>query len=126
MEQEIISKVWLLHGTFGGSSPGLLALKDGMVTFFTEEGEHFTVPVAEVKDVKWPFISFGLAMNAVVNGQKYKFSFMKPNGGSEIGDSTFTHLSRFTSMGRGLDSLATLANWGDNKKSARQWKEVLG
>ena len=123
--EQIISKVWLLHGTFGGSTPGVLMLNDGKVSFTTEEGEHFNVPVSEVKDVKWPFISFGMALNVAINGQKYKFSFMRPNGGADIGDSTLTQIGRFTSVGRGMDAVTSLAKWGDTKKTSKQWKEVL-
>lgn len=126
MEQEIISKVWLLHGTFGGASAGLLILGEGKVSFVTAEGEHFNVPVTEVKEVKWPFLQFGLGFNASVNAQKYKFSFMKPNGAPELDDSTLGQLARFTRIGRGVDSIATLAKWGDSKKTAKQWKAVLG
>ena len=126
MDQEIFSKVWLMHGTFGGATPGLLSLGGNNVSFATAEGQHFSVPVSEVKEVKWPFLQFGLGFNATVNGQKYKFTFMKPNGAADIDESTMGQLVQFTRIGRGLDSMATLAKWGDNKKTAKQWKAVLG
>jgi hypothetical protein len=125
MEEEIISKVWLLHGTFGGGTPGMLALDHGNISFISEEGEHFNVPVADVKEVKWPFISFGFAMNAVINGQKYKFSFIKPNGASDLNDSALHQLVSLTRAGRGVDAVATLTNIGKEKKAAKQWKAIL-
>lgn len=126
MEQEIFSKVWLMHGTFGGATPGLLSLNSNTVSFATSEGEHFNVTVGEVKEVKWPFLQFGLGFNASVNGQKYKFTFMKPNGAADLNDSDLGQLAQFTRIGRGVNAVATLAKWGDNKKTAKQWKAVLG
>ena len=125
MQQVIISKVWLLHGTFGGGSPGVLALNNGNVSFDTEEGEYFNVPLAGIKEVKWPFISFGYALNVVINGQKYKFSFIKPNGAADLNDSVVSQLVTLTKPGRGIDALSTLANLSKEKKAAKQWKEVL-
>lgn len=126
MEQEINSKVWQMHGALTVATPGILILENGNVSFITEEGEQFNVPVATITEIKWPFLQFGLGFNATVNGTKYKFTFMKPNGAPELSDSSLGQLARFTRLGRGVDAVATLAKWGDNKKSAKQWKAVLG
>jgi hypothetical protein len=125
MADEIVCKVWLLHGTFGGGTPGILALNNGNVSFVSEEGEHFNVHLADVKEVKWPFISFGYAMNAVINGEKYKFSFIKPNGAADLNDSTLRQLVSLTPAGRGIDAIATLSKLGKDKKAAKEWKAVL-
>jgi hypothetical protein len=125
MAQEIVSKVWLQHGTFGGATPGLLTADEGKASFITEEGEHFNVPVSEIKEVKWPFLQFGLGFTASVNGQKYKFTFMKPNGAADLNDSTLGQLARFTRLGRGADAISTLSGMGESKKVAKQWKELL-
>lgn len=126
MEQEIISKVWQLHGALSVATPGLLIFNNGKASFVTEQGEQFNVPVSEIKEVKWPFLQFGLGFNAVVNGTQYKFTFMKPNTAPELNDSTLGTIARFTSIGRGMEAFATLGKWGDNKKSAKQWKALLG
>jgi hypothetical protein len=125
MPQELISKVWLMHGTFGGATPGVLTADGGKASFITAEGEHFNVPVSDIKDVKWPFLQFGLGFNASVNGQKYKFTFMKPNGAADLDDSTLGQVVRFTRLGRGVDSISTLAGMGESKKMAKQWKDLL-
>ncbi len=125
MSQEIISKVWQLHGALTVATPGILALQDGMASFETEDGEAFHVPLSDVKEVKWPFLQFGLGFNATINGQTYKFTFMKPNGAPQLNDSSILGGLRFTRIGRGVDAAATLAKWGDNKKSAKEWKAVL-
>lgn len=126
MGQSINSKVWRIHGTFSVGEPGILILDEGKVSFISEQGEEFNVPLSEIKEVKWPFLQFGLGFNATVNGTKYKFTFMKPNGATELDDSSLNQLARFTRVGRGVDAVETLFKWGDNKKSAKQWKAVLG
>jgi hypothetical protein len=126
MQDEIKSKVWQLKGIFNIGTPGMLILKDGFVSFMTEEGEKFKVPLQEIKDVKWPFLQFGLGLHAFINGQKYKFTFMKPNGASELDASALDGLFKLGGLGNGVDSIATLANMGNNKRSAKQWKAILG
>lgn len=123
--EPFLTRVWLLHGAFGGSTPGVLMYDNGNVSFATEEGQHFSVPVSEVKDLKFPFISFGMAMNITVNGQKYKISFMRPNGGRDMGEGGFSQLTRLTSIGRGMDGISSLLKMGDLKKVSKQWKEIL-
>ncbi len=121
MSQDLASKVWLMHGVFGGAAPGMLGFKDGTVSFETPQGEVFNVPLTGLKEVKWPTLQFGLGFNAVVNGEKYKFTFMKPNGAADL-DGSFIG---FTRIGRGIESMATLAKWGDSKAQAKLWKELL-
>lgn len=125
MDQQIVSKVWQMHGALVVATPGLLIFDNGIVSFVTEEGEKFNVPLPEIKEIKWPFLQFGYGFNATVNGQKYKFTFMKPNTAPNLDDSTLTQLSRITTWGRGVDSVATLANMGKDKKTAKQWKALL-
>ncbi|MGI8580696.1 MAG: hypothetical protein ACR2KX_00745, partial [Chitinophagaceae bacterium] len=77
MDQEIYSKVWHTKGVFTIATPGLLILENGNVSFITEAGDQFRVPVAEIKEVKWPLMLFGLGFKAMINGQKYTLTFMK-------------------------------------------------
>ncbi|MDQ6625028.1 MAG: hypothetical protein M3Y69_02645 [Verrucomicrobiota bacterium] len=126
MEQELVSKVWNMRGVLSVATPGLLIAKEGQVSFVTEEGEAFNVPRAAVEGVKWPFLQFGYGFHALVKGEKYKFTFMKPNSAPEMADSQITQLARFTQLGRGIDSIATLAHMGRDKKTAKQWRALLG
>jgi len=125
MEQELVTKVWQMGGLLSTPIPGLLILSDGHISFVTAEGEQFGVPVAELKDVKWPFLQFGLGFNTTVNNKQYKFTFMKPNGAADIDSSAIDGLTAFSRIGRGIDAIATLSKWGSNKQAAKQWKAVL-
>lgn len=123
-EQQLASKVWNWR-SFGGSTPGLLLFDEGQVSFTTEAGEEFHVPVNELKEVKWPFLQFGLGFSATVNGQKYKFTFMKPAGAADFDDSALTALAKLTRISRSLDAISSLSKWGNNKKTAKEWKALL-
>ena len=126
MHQQINSKVWQMHGPFRVATAGMLTLNNGVVTFLTEEGQQFQVLISEVKEVKWPFFQFGLGFTTVVNNKKYKFTFMRPNGAGDLDTSAIGGLLGGSNLGGGLEAIANLANWSDNKKSGKQWKAVLG
>ena len=126
MEKELVSKVWQLFGLVGRVIPGLLIWNEGQITFLTEEGTQFNVPLTEVKDVKWPFLRMGLGFDAFVNGKKYKFSFTKPNPSApELDDTVGDQLLRLTDAGRFWDSIGTLSNLKTDKATTRTWKEIL-
>ena len=126
MENTIISKAWQSSGLFSIATPGLLMYENGRASFVTEAGEVFNAPVSEIKEVKWPFITFGLAFKCVINGRKYSLGFMKGASDPELSDSTLSQLSRLTTLGRGVDSITTLLKTGESKKAAKQWKAILG
>jgi len=115
-----------MKGIFGGVSAGLLQFADGHVSFATVAGEAFNVPLEEIKEIKWPKLQMGFGFEATVAGQKYKITFMKPNGGADLDDGFWNTLTRVTSVGRGVDSLRTLSKAKESKKSAQEWRAVLG
>ena len=126
MEQELISKVWQLFGLVGRVIPGLLIWNNGRITFITEDGVQFNESLAEVKNIKWPFLRMGLGFDAVVNGKKYKFSFTKPNPSApELDDTLGEQLLRLTDQGRFFDSIKTLRNSKTDKATTKTWKEIL-
>jgi hypothetical protein len=125
MERDLTSKVWQMRGIFRSATPGYLVLLEGKVIYVTEAGEQFNVPLSEVREVKWPGLQMGFGFNATIKGEKYKFTFMKPNGASQMTDNSITQLTRYTRLGMGMDAIQALAKWGDSKKSAKAWKEIL-
>ncbi|MBC7872440.1 MAG: hypothetical protein H7Y01_00515 [Ferruginibacter sp.] len=126
MEQELVSKIWQIFGLVGRVVPGLLLSVNGNITYITEEGIQFNVPVAEIKDVKWPFLRMGLGFDASVNGKKYKFSFTKPNPTApELDDEAGEQLFRLTDAGRFWDAIGTLSNLKTDKATTKKWREIL-
>lgn len=127
MQQQLESKVWQTHGIFGGSTPGILSLSEGIISFITTDGIKFTEPLSEVKEVKWPFIRLGLGVSVVVKGKKYSISFAKPNASAgELDESSLQQLYHLTPVGRAAESIALFGKLGSFKQTAKQWKAVLG
>jgi hypothetical protein len=126
MEQELVSKVWRLSGLIGSVIPGVLVLNNGQVAFISSQGLEFNVPLAEIKDVKWPFLRMGLGFDATVNGEKYKFSFAKPNASApEIDDTSGDQLLRTLHVRRFWDSIGTIRNLKTDKATTKSWKQIL-
>ena len=117
MEQELISKVWQLHGAlaFGGVTPGLLRLKESKVSFINAEGEQFNVPVTEIKEVNWPFYQFGLVFTAVINEKKYRFSFAEPSNVNTADNAA----EKFAGL---INDLGIISS---GRVAANEWKAVL-
>jgi hypothetical protein len=118
MEQELISKVWQLHGAlaFGGVTPGLLLFKEEKISFKTDEAEEFNVPLAEMKEIKWPFYEFGLCFTTMVNGKKYRFIFSDPSGANTAD----TPAEKVHALTEGLDLIST------GREAAKKWKAIFG
>ena|SRR5688572_10969855 len=126
MDQYLVSKVWQIAGLIGRVTPGLLVWENEKVSYITEEGLQFNVPLSELKNVKWPFLRMGLGFDTIVNEKKYQFSFSKPNASApELGDEIIDQLLRFTPGGRLWESINTLGNLKADKATTRQWKEIL-
>ncbi len=126
MIQEMVSRVWQIHGLVGQVTPGVLTWSNGRVVFVTAEGIQFNEPLPSLMDIKWPFLRMGLGFDAVVNGKKYKFSFTKPNPSApELDDTLEEQLIRKTDAGRFWDSIKTLQNVKADKETTKNWKEIL-
>ena len=126
MEQQIISKVWQLSGLMGSVKAGLLTYDNGQVAYISEEGVQFEAPIVQLTNVKWPFLRMGMGFDTIVNGNKYQFSFSKPNPSApELDDSTAERFLRSMSVGKFWDSLGTLRNIKVDKATTKQWKELL-
>ena len=115
-----------MKGIFGGYVAGLLQHVEGSMIFITSDGEAFNVPLVEVKDVKWPKLQMGFGFEANVLGQKYKLTFMKPNGAPELGDSGWSHAMRYTRVGIGIDSIRALSKAKESKRAAQEWRALIG
>ena len=126
MAQELVSKVWQIAGVFGGVTAGLLTYSDGQVSYLTQEGVVFNVPLAELKNIKWPFLRMGLGFDTDVKGKKYKFSLAKPNASApDISDTMGDQLLKLVHVGRFWEAVGSFKNLKQDKATTKAWKELL-
>lgn len=127
MEDELVSKVWQIAGLVGKVVPGALILRKGFVAFITEEGIQFNVPLAAIKNIKWPILRMGMGFDAVIQDKKYKFSFAKPNpNAAEIDIVPGNPLPSVTFAGQYFEDISSLWNIKKDKAATKAWKEILG
>ena len=79
-KDDFASVAWLLIGTFR-TAAGWLDLTAGRLRFSTPDQVVFDVLLAEVTDVDWPWYYFGGGVKLSAAGQRYRLSFVLPNGG---------------------------------------------
>ena len=78
-EDDFASYAWLLIGAFR-TAAGWLDLTAGRLRFSTPDNVVFDVPLAEVTDVDWPWYYFAGGLKLSAAGERYRFSFVLPNG----------------------------------------------
>jgi hypothetical protein len=122
MKKELATHVWQMSGFIKSYTAGVLILNDGMVSFLTEKGEQFKVPLSEVKNIKWPILQMGYGVHFDVNGKTYKFTFVQPPGENSFDPGMISDIGRIAT---GIESINTLAHLKDYKVHANEWKEVL-
>src|SRR5260370_737319 len=72
------SIVWILRGLIG-STPGVMVLRNGQLSLATEGALVFEAPLANVREVRFPWYYFWGAMKMKVNDAPYRISFVQPN-----------------------------------------------
>lgn len=113
--ENMTTEVWLLSG-ITGSDPGLMTLDDGVVTMqIADESDElrttFSVPLDQVQDVNWPKLQMSGGCNFVVNGEKYRLSFLKPQNTRPLAATA--------------GAAAGLASISGGRKSGKAWRAVL-
>ncbi len=123
---DLISRTWQIAGLFGKVTAGVLVWKKGLVTYIIEEGVQFSVPLSEIKEIKWPFLRMGLGFDAVVNEKKYKFSFSRPNSSvPEINIVPGNPFPKVVYAGQYYDPTTPINNLKQDKDTTKKWKEIL-
>lgn len=126
MDQQIISRVWRLKGLFGRVFAGILIWDNGRVLFITEEGVEFDMPFEQMNNIKWPFLRMGFGFDTVVNGEKYQFSFSKPNHGAP--DIQVVPGDPYPSVvfgGQPFYDMRSLIITGTDRSTTKKWKQLL-
>ena len=125
MAQQLISKIWQISGLVGSAVPGILLWKNQEVAFIIEKGIIFNLPISEIKEIKWPFLRMGLGFDAVINGEKFKFSFAKPNPSApDIEYIADTPFPKVFFAAQNFDDLS-LRNLKADRAAAKAWKKIL-
>jgi hypothetical protein len=78
-EKDFASYAWRLIGTLR-TEAGWLDLTAGRLRYTSELGAMFDVRLDEVTDVVWPWYYFGGGVKLTAQGDRYRFSFVLPNG----------------------------------------------
>ncbi|GAB5536570.1 MAG: hypothetical protein Rubg2KO_28190 [Rubricoccaceae bacterium] len=69
---------WRLIG-LTRSEPGVLSHSDGRLSYRTDTGVLFDVPLSSVSQVVFPWVYFGGGVKLAAGGDAYRFSFVEPN-----------------------------------------------
>jgi hypothetical protein len=110
-------------GPWGSFAPGELALTDGEVTFTpqggSEQGHLFSAPIDEVK-VRFPKLYFGLGLQLVVSGNRYRFWFVSLS--SAAGETTGAAGDKQTIV---VGNSFKLSEVGTARSATRIWRAAL-
>jgi hypothetical protein len=76
---------WQLIG-LTRSVPGLLEITPNHLSFTTDEGPVFRVPLSEVSDVRFPWYYFGGGVKFTARTARYRISFVRPNDAEDLSE----------------------------------------
>jgi hypothetical protein len=124
--QALVSPAWLIGGL--RNVPGYLATAQGGLTFVSDT-PVFDVPLSQVTDVSWPWWWFGGGLKLTAAGQRWKITFVRPNGMPpphpsmlETGAGVFGLL---TGTWHDIHALRGLADVRSGRSAGKRWREVL-
>jgi hypothetical protein len=128
MTTPLATPAWILAGRLR-NVPGLLVADRGRLEFHTGSGPAFAAPIAEVGPVTWPWWWFGGGLVATVRGERFKITFVRPNGApaadADLLDAAF-RAGGLVDSGFGPFRAATgLRDVHTGRAAARQWKQLL-
>lgn len=113
--EDLTTEVWRLSGVTG-SDPGMMSLENGIVSLDISDANDnmvraFSVPVDQVRDVNWPKLQMSGGCNFVVNDEKYRLSFLKPQNTRPLAAS--------------YGAAAGVASISGGRKAGKAWKAIL-
>ena len=119
---DLRTPAWLMLG-LTRTVPGVLALSGARLSFTTEEGPEFDLPLAEVT-ARFPWWWFGGGVALRVLGRRYRLSFVRPNGAQDVPGRLLAHVPGGEALG-----LATAArkmeDVGAGRRAGKAWKTRL-
>ena len=122
----LVSPAWLIGGL--RNVPGYLGLGGDRLTFVSDT-PVFDVPLSEVTDVVWPWYWFGGGFRCRAAGERYKVTFVRPNGMPapdpsmlQVGVGVFGMLS---GTWHDIHALQGLADVRTGRAAGQQWRSAL-
>jgi hypothetical protein len=121
--ETLCTPAWLLVG-LTRSVPGVLELVDDDLAFTTDDGRLFDVPLAEVRDVEFPWYYFGGGVKLRVGAERFRLSFVRPNDASDL-EGRLLARSEDGGAAALLTAGRKVLDIGDGRRAGRAWKRVL-
>lgn len=112
------TEVWRLDG-LTGSTPGLLHHEGGRVRLELLDDDTdrlrpvFSAPLAAVSDVRWPRLQMSAGCSFVVDGEKYRISFLRPQNTRPLAADAY-------------GAVAGVASIGGGREAGKAWRTLLG
>ena len=120
---DLRTPAWMLVG-MTGTVPGVLQLSGGRLSFATEEGAEFDVPLAEVSSVTFPWWWFGGGAKLLAAGTAYRLSFVRPNGAQDVPGRLLAHVPGAEAVGL-VTAVRKMEDVGAGREAGRAWKSRL-
>jgi hypothetical protein len=112
------SPAWVLVG-LTRNLPGWLAYKDGWLAFADTDGKVlFVAEPSDVRELTFPWYYFGGGLKMKILDQKYRISFVRPNGAVNPGPEPQGLLAR-TFLGRIVHDITT------GRATTAKWRAIL-
>jgi hypothetical protein len=122
----LVSPAWRIGGL--RNVPGWLGT-DGARLTFVGDTPLFDVPLGEISAVSWPRHWFGGGLKLTAAGERYKITFVRPNGMPAPDPSLLqTSIGVFgvlTGTWHDISALQGLADVGTGREAGRRWRQVL-
>lgn len=115
MASSLRSPAWRLIG-LTRSEPGVLAHEAGRLSYQTENGVVFDVPLSEVSEVVFPWYYFSGGVKLTADGTAYRFSFVEPNDARPTPDHLLDEAGGAGVQGTGI---------AGGRQAGAMWKRLL-
>lgn len=124
-DEVLCTPAWLLVG-MTRNVPGVLALVDGRVSFHTEDEVIFDAPLAELRDVTFPWYYFDGGLKLSIGGEQHRISLVRPNDAEDIADRLLARVGG--AVGGAFALLIVdrkIRDIGTGRRAGKAWKEAL-
>ena len=102
----------------------MLELADQRLTPTSVEGQVFSVPLAAIEQVTFPWYYFGGGTKFRISGHQYRVSFVRPNGAEDIPARLLETMG--VRFGAGLQTVVgKVLDIRDGRRVGKGWRAAL-